>query len=136
MTVRTPWTWLASLKLSIKFVALKKTIEEKDLGISGLETSLGKLEKSYQEEVRDLKNDIVDLKERVTDREIYNSEETIIINNPPEPNGKTCVEVMVDFVNHFFNAKIARASLEACHFLNKIVESANTVKFSGKENYI
>ena len=71
----------------------------------------------------------MDLKERVTDREIYNSEETIILNNPPKPNGKTCVEVMVDFVNHFFNAKIARASLEACHFLNKIVESANTMKF-------
>ena len=50
-----------------ELVALKKTIEEKDLHISSLETRLEKLEKSHQEEVRDQKNDILALKEKVLD---------------------------------------------------------------------
>ena len=49
------------------FKALRKTIEKKNLRISSLGASLEKLGKSNQREVKDLKYDIVDLKERLSD---------------------------------------------------------------------
>ena len=108
--------------------ALKKVIEEKDLHISSLETRLEKLERVYQKEERDLKSDFLNLKERVVDTEIYNSKDTIILNNPQKLNGKPSVEVMVDFLNQFFIADIIPADMKACHFLGKKDESAIIVK--------
>ena len=70
----------------------------------------------------------MDLKERVLNTEIYNSQETIILKNPPKLNGKPCVEVRVDFLNQFFDADIVPAGLKTCHFSGKIDESAIIVK--------
>ena len=92
------------------------TIEEKDLRISSLETKLEKLGKSYKEEVRDLKNDILHLKERVMDTEIHNSKVILILNNPPKLKGKSRAGVMVDFFNQFFNAHIVPADLNLAIF--------------------
>ena len=85
--------------LEKEFWALRNIIKEKGLQTSSLETRLEKVGKCYQEEVKDLKIDIVDLKERVLDTKIYNCKDTIILNNPPKLNGKSCVEVKVDFFN-------------------------------------
>ena len=100
----------------IEFAALKKNTEEKDLCISSLETRLKKLEKSYQEDVRDLKNDIVDIKERVLDTEQDNCKNTIILNNPSKLKGKLCVEVIVDFLSQFLYANTLPADLKAFIF--------------------
>ena len=79
----------ASSEISRKFAAQKNTIEEKDFRISSPETIIEKLEKSHQEEVTDLKNDIVDQKEKALDRETHNSKDTIIPKIPPKVNGKS-----------------------------------------------
>ena len=75
-----------------------------------------------------MKNDIVDLKKRVLDTEICNSKDTIIFMNPLKLNGKSCVELMFDFLNQFSSADIVPADLKACHFLGKIDESTIIVK--------
>ena len=77
----------------------------------------------------------MDLKEKVLDTEINKLKDSIFLNNQPQPNEKSWVEVMVEFFYHFFNKNIAPADLKACHFLNNFDESTILRNFfiSGKK---
>ena len=88
--------------------------------------------------MRDLINDIVILKERVLDTEIYNSKDTIILKRPPKLSGKACVQVLVDFLNQFINADIVPTDLRTCHFFGQDYESVIFLKLVsfGQKNII
>ena len=88
--------------------------------------------------MRDLKNDIVDKKERVLGTEIYYCKNTIILNNPSKLKGKSCAEVMADFLSQFRNAKILPADLKTLIFWARLTSLIILGNFFilGKKNFI
>ena len=72
----------------------------------------------------------MDLKERVLNSEMYNSKDTLIIQNPPlsDRNGDIAGQV-IEFLNHTFGSKLSKHDIKACHYLGKLGESAIIIKF-------
>ena len=69
-------------------------------------------------QIRGLRNEVTDLKERLSEQQKYSSTDTIIINNLP-----LLQYILVSSVLHFFKTfldiQLLREDLKACHFLGK-----------------
>ena len=72
----------------------------------------------------------MDLKERVLNSEMYNSKDTLIIQNPPssDQNGDITGQI-IEFLKHTLGSKLSKHDIKACHYLGKPGESAIIIKF-------
>ena len=113
-----------------KFNFLCSSLEEKDQKIRTLEAKIDDFQRKYANDVHLINNEIVDLKERVLNSEMYNSKDTLIIQNPPlsDRNGDITGQV-IEFLNHTFGSKLSKHDIKACHYLGKPGESAIIIKF-------
>ena len=74
--------------------------------------------KKENAQIRELRNEITGLKERISEQEKCSSKDTIIISNLP-----LLQDILVSSVLHFFktflDVQLLREDLKACHFLGK-----------------
>ena len=117
---------------------LRTELKRKDDKIESLEKRIEDMEITHKEEMRHVKNEICDLKERALNTEMYLSKDTIIINNPPACNNTNIMDTVVGFFNEIFGARVQPEDIKAVHFLGKPGESAIIVKFLyfGQKNFI
>ena len=113
-----------------KFNFLCSSLEEKDQKIRKLEAKIDDFQQKYADDVHLINNEIVDLKERVLNSEMYNSKDTLIIQNPPlsDRNGDITGQD-IEFLNHTFGSKLSKHDIKACHYLGKPGESAIIIMF-------
>ena len=91
---------------------LRTELKRKDDKIESLEKRIEDMDITHKEEMRYVKNEICDLKERALNTEMYLSKDTIIINNPPACNNTNIMDTVVGFLMIFsvpeYNPRISR----------------------------
>ena len=75
--------------------------------------------KKQNAQIRELRNEVTDLKERISEQEKYSSKDTIIINNLPLLQDADLVSSVLYFFKTFLDIQLLREDLKACHFLGK-----------------
>ena len=75
--------------------------------------------KKQNAQIRELRNEVTDLKERISEQEKYSSKDTIIINNLPLLQVADLVSSVLYFFKTFLDIQLLREDLKACHFLGK-----------------
>ena len=81
----------------------------------------------FQENLRNVRNENTDLRERIQNTEVYMSKDTILIKNRCDE--RNLIYTVNDFFIKIFNAREQPEDLKAVHFLGKPGESAIIVKF-------
>ena len=116
--------------LKSKFNFLCSSLEEKDQKIRTLEAKIDDFQQKHADDVHLIDNKIVELKERILNSEMYNSKDTLIIQNPPlfDRNGDTTGQV-IEVLNHTLGSKLSKQDIKVCHYLGKPGESAIIIKF-------
>ena len=85
--------------------------------------------KDYKEKVRNLTNEVTDLKERVPLTEVYMSQATIILKNPPVCDSRFIMVTVLGNFNEIFRRNVQAEKIKDILFLGKPRELAIIVKF-------
>ena len=75
--------------------------------------------KKQNAQIRELRNEVTDLKERISEQEKCSSKDTIIINNLPLSQDADLVSSVLYFFKTFLDIQLLREDLKACHILGK-----------------
>ena len=75
--------------------------------------------KKQNAQIRELRNEVTDLKEQISEQEKYSSKDTFIINNLPLLQNADLVSSVLNFFKTFRDFQLLREDLKAYHFLRK-----------------
>ena len=76
-----------------------------------------------------LQNELDDLKERTLSTEMYNSKDTINVNNPLECQNGDLLGRILSFFKTKLQFELSPCDIKACHYLGKPQQSNVIVKF-------
>ena len=75
--------------------------------------------KKQKAQISELRNEVTDLKERISEQEKCSSKDTIIINNLPLLQDADLVSSVLYFFKTFMDIQLLQEDLKACHVLGK-----------------
>ena len=109
---------MASEKYSEQIQAIdSELLKESLLLLTRIYSTKRKLLKKNAQ-IRELRNEFTDLKERISEQEKNSSKDTIIINNLPWLQN-VLVSSVLPFFKTFLDNQLLREDLKACHFSSK-----------------